>query len=169
MFDLSFFYTDEEQTIQKELPNSYKYYDATNDVQEGLRTLEDAASSLYESKMWQWFHIYRLWDAQGRVGEMFDQPTIEATFKDLSNHFRESFKASRAQAVDNIKVTVDSMIFDGDEASRARMVTAIASADSDTETTKWALADNTVVDVTRIQLKEALKLSGKEMERIWFQ
>ena len=72
MFDLSFFYTDEEQTIQKELPNSYKYHDATTDVQEGLKTLEDAASSLYESKMWQWFHIYRLWDTQGNVGEMFE-------------------------------------------------------------------------------------------------
>ena len=169
MFDLSFFYTDEEQTIQKELPNSYKFFDAINDVEEGLKTLEDAANTLYEAKMWQWFHIHRLWDNQGRSGEMFEQPTLESTFKDLYSHFRESFKASRTQAVANIKVTVDSMVFDGDEISRARMVTAIASSDSDIETVKWALADNTVVDITSVQLKEALKLSGKEMERIWFQ
>ena len=100
---------------------------------------------------------------------MFDQPIYEDSLSVLKGHFRESFKSTRAESVGNIKVTVDGMEFDGDEMSRFRMTTATTSLVDDVETVQWALADNSVAAVTRVQLGQALRLSGIEMENIWFQ
>ena len=169
MFDLTYFYEDAELTTLKELPNTYKMPEAIVEVLGTTKTIEEAATLLYETGMWQWFQIYNLWNNNGQVSEMFAQPVYEDTLTGLTSHFRDSFKASRSDAVNNIKVTVDGMEFDGDEMSRFRMTTAVAASADDIETTKWALADNTVADVTRVQLSQALRLSGIEMENIWFQ
>lgn len=169
MFDLTFFYEDAELTILKELPSEYKIGDAISEVSQEIKTVEEASELLYEAKMWQWFQLYNLWTLNGEVGEMFDQPTLQESINTLYSHFRDSFKASRALAVSNIKVTVDNMEFDGDEMSRFRMTTAVASLADDIETVQWALADNTIASVNRVQLGQALRLSGIEMENIWFQ
>jgi hypothetical protein len=169
MFDLIFFYEDTELTNQKQTPNTYKLQDAISDTESGDKTIVEAANLVYETKMWQWFHIYTQWDRKGRQGEMFQQPDYNDSYSELYSHFREYFKSQRSTAVDNLKVTVDGMVFDGDEISRFRMTTAILSLNNDTETVKWALADNTVANVTSVQLKQVLRLSGIDMENIWFQ
>ena len=79
---------------------------------------------------------------------------------------RETFKAIRQEQVNAIRVTVDGMVFDGDETSQTRMARAIAVMD-DIETTTWVLADNTVAQVTKEQLRQALRLAGEAQTAIW--
>lgn len=78
------------------------------------------------------------------------------------------FKRDREQAVSQITVTVDNMVFDGDETSQDRMSRAIVSLDP-LETTLWVLHDNTVAYPTREQLKDALRLAGLAQTAIWVQ
>ena len=59
-------------------------------------------------------------------------------------------------------------MFDGDEKSQERMLRAINIANiTGQTTTQWKLADNSIVEVTLDELKEALSLAGQEMSRIW--
>lgn len=74
----------------------------------------------------------------------------------------------KEDAVRSILVTVVDKVFDGDETSQGRMLRAIQIAAVTGETTTmWKLADNSIVEVTLDELKEALSLSGKEMSKIW--
>ena len=77
------------------------------------------------------------------------------------------WKATRAKAVSESAVTVDGMVFDGDEISQGRMARAVVSASSDTEETVWVLADNSVVMATALQLRTALKLAGQAQTSNW--
>jgi len=88
------------------------------------------------------------------------------TQEDLDKQEREVFKRNREEAVKNIKVEVDGMIFDGDETSQTRMSRAIQLM-NDTETTLWVLANNQLIQVTKTQLSEALRLSAEEQTRLW--
>ena len=81
-------------------------------------------------------------------------------------------KTERAEVVSKIVVDVDGMKFDGDETSQARMSRAVLLAvvfnkDLDATTTKWVLADNTVVYPTIRQLAQALMLAGEEQTAVW--
>lgn len=76
-------------------------------------------------------------------------------------------KAERAAAVAAITVTVDDMVFDGDEKAQERMSRAVVLADSMDETTEWVLHDNTVAIVTADQLRRACKLAGKAQTELW--
>ena len=77
------------------------------------------------------------------------------------------YKASRQEAVNNIKViTTAGNTFDGDETSQTRMVRATSLMD-DVEVTNWVLADNTVIEVSKAELVEAAKLAGQEQTRLW--
>lgn len=82
---------------------------------------------------------------------------------------REKAKAERQAKVDSIQVTTASgNAFDGDETSQTRMTRAIlAMQATNTETIRWVLADNTVIDVTAQELTEALSLAGAEQSAIW--
>lgn len=81
-------------------------------------------------------------------------------------------KEERTETVAKIVVTVDGMMFDGDETSQNRMartiVAAIAlGADLATETRLWVLADNVVAYPTIKQLAQALKLAGDGQTEVW--
>ena len=81
-------------------------------------------------------------------------------------------KEERAQAVSNITVEVDGMVFDGNEASQSRMGRTIAAAvalglDLTKEKRTWVLADNTIVEVTIAQLAQVLKLAGDAQTALW--
>ena len=76
------------------------------------------------------------------------------------------WKASRAEAVANIKVTVNDKVYDGDETSQTRIARAI-SVMNDTETIAWVLADDSVHMATKAELSEALKLAGAEQTSLW--
>ena len=75
-------------------------------------------------------------------------------------------KSERADYVSKIVVEVDGMQFDGDETSQDRMVRA-AYALNEGETVQWVLADNTIAQVTKEQLRQALRLAGEAQTSIW--
>ena len=76
-------------------------------------------------------------------------------------------KSNRAEKVASIVVEVDGLEFDGDEISQGRMSRAIIAASGDGDSVNWILANNTVASVTAAQLKQALRLAGEEMARLW--
>lgn len=77
-------------------------------------------------------------------------------------------KEQRDVMVANIKVTVGTKIFDGDEISQGRLARAIvALRETGVETTQWKLADNTMAVVTLAELVEALVLSGQAQTDVW--
>lgn len=76
-------------------------------------------------------------------------------------------KSERADYVSKIVVEVDGMMFDGDETSQDRMARSVVALNDDTETVQWVLADNTIAQVTRVQLKQALRLAGEAQTAIW--
>lgn len=80
---------------------------------------------------------------------------------------QDALKNARYQLVNEIIVTTQSgRSFDGDEDAQNRMSRAI-NAMEDTDTVPWVLADNTVALVSRVELKEALKLAGAAMAEVW--
>jgi len=96
--------------------------------------------------------------------------TAEQKADEAAQAAREAWKARRAEAVRNIKVTTTSgRVFDGDEASQGRMARAILGLQEAGEgaTVTWVLADNAPVAVTAAELSEALHLAGAEQARLW--
>ena len=83
-----------------------------------------------------------------------------------TDYARTLFKTERAAKVENLTVEVDNMVFDGDEVSQARMARAALVMD-DVETTVWVLTDNSVVDITKLQLINVLRLAGQKQTEIW--
>ncbi|OLO07229.1 hypothetical protein BTW08_13320 [Salinicola sp. MH3R3-1] len=80
---------------------------------------------------------------------------------------RAAFVAERAARVARIKVTTESgNVFDGDETSQNQMARFVAMAE-DGDTIRWVLADNSVIQVTRAELKEALTLAGQAQAQLW--
>ena len=119
---------------------------------------------------------YPLWDGASFIPVNYVKPDsdpTEALFKgsyvmELARSTElDIAKAARYDLVKAIVVTTQSgKQFDGDEDSQSRMARAIASLD-DGETITWVLADNAVVLIGRGELREALRLAGAEMSRIW--
>jgi hypothetical protein len=99
-----------------------------------------------------------LWD-----GEIFFAlPTVPAP------PTRDQLKQARQAAVDAITVTVNGMVFDGDETSQGRMARALRVADITGQTScTWVLHDNTAVEVTRDDLAQALALAMEAQGAIW--
>lgn len=80
---------------------------------------------------------------------------------------REEWKSARSAAVEAIKVTtLAGNTFDGDEVSQGRMARAVSSME-DADTALWVLADNTVIQATKAELREALRLAGSAQAAIW--
>lgn len=80
---------------------------------------------------------------------------------------REEWKSERSAAVEAIKVTtLSGNTFDGDEVSQGRMARAVSSME-DADTVLWVLADNSVIQATRAELREALRLAGSAQAAIW--
>lgn len=75
-------------------------------------------------------------------------------------------KSERANAVENITVEVDGMIFQGDEMSQLRIARAIIALE-DGETITWVLADDTIVKVSKEQLKQVLRKAGEKQTELW--
>jgi hypothetical protein len=81
---------------------------------------------------------------------------------------RELFKVQRAKDVERITVEVDGMVFDGDETSQNRMARAVVALNAASVTsTMWTLSDNSSVEVTVVQLAQALVKSGQAQTSIW--
>lgn len=81
---------------------------------------------------------------------------------------RDMAKANRAKLVSEIVVTTSSgKMFDGDEDSQNRMARAIVALPENGGTIQWTLADNSIVEVTSGELREALILAGARQTQLW--
>ena len=95
------------------------------------------------------------------VPDMDKQAELEAT------QAREAFKAQRQEAVDNLEVTYEGTIYQGDEVSQGRMSRAILALPDDTSTTLWIAKDNTPVQLTKGDLSIILRLAGEAQTVLW--
>lgn len=81
----------------------------------------------------------------------------------------ETKKQERIKSVDAITVTVDDLIFDGDEESQARMARTIQAAEyNGNKEFQWIMADNSVRNVTLDQLKEAFGKAVSVQNEMWY-
>ena len=106
------------------------------------------------------------------MGDWYEVVAIpEPTPEEQAEQALAQAKAERADAVSRITVTVDGMVFDGDETSQDRMARAITMFNSNNlpadYKTDWVLADNTIAKVTVTQLSQALLLAGNEQTSLW--
>ena len=165
--DLDLFFEDDEQTIEATRPSDYKPPQAIQDVNDGVVTLTESAQKVYICRMWQWYDVYKQYIRNGSNGVMFEQPTLEQSEVELTNHFRQVFKAVRSDLVQNSVVTIEGKVYDADEDSQRRLMAAILSAVDDVETTVWVLNDNTITYLNRPQLQTILRACTLQMSSIW--
>ena len=79
----------------------------------------------------------------------------------------QEWKTQRNNAVANIDVTYSGVIYQGDEDSQSRLSRAILALPDDVTTTAWVAKDNSVHQLTRIDLSAILALGGAEQSRLW--
>lgn len=91
-------------------------------------------------------------------------PEHEQSFLDTKMQLK---KALRTKLVDEIQVTVNDKVFDGDETSQIRMTRAIQLLATDEDTVTWVLADNQPVLVTKLELVEALQKAAAAQISLW--
>ena len=78
---------------------------------------------------------------------------------------KKTIKEEKVLKIEKIIVTTSTgKSFDGDEQSQSRMARVLAT---DSDNVKWKLADNTIVEITREELQEALKLATVMQANIW--
>ena len=90
----------------------------------------------------------------------------EPTQEELEAQALAQAKVERAEAVSNITVEVDGFVFDGDEVSQERMARSIVALDEG-EMIVWVLHDNSIAQVSKEQLKMALRLAGQKQTELW--
>ena len=100
-------------------------------------------------------------------GDYYEVVAIpEPTAEEIAAKALAEAKAERAEEVERLTVEVEGMVFDADETSQARMSVA-ASSMTDDETNVWVLHDNTVVQVTKVQLLKACRLARIAQSAVW--
>lgn len=75
-------------------------------------------------------------------------------------------KNNRQNIVENIEVTYNNVVYQGDEKSQDRMSRAIVGMDDD-DTIEWTAKDNSKVVLLRSDLKQILRLAGIEQTKVW--
>lgn len=78
-----------------------------------------------------------------------------------------NWKASRDLFVSNIEVNHNGVLFQGDEISQGRMARTIVALPTDEALIPWVAKDNSVHDLTRIDLKAILLSAGTAQSNIW--
>lgn len=99
-------------------------------------------------------------------GEYYIRQIAPPTEEEIAAEELAKAKAERAEYVAKLVVTVDDLQFDGDETSQDRMARSIVAL-NDGETVQWVLADNSIAQVTKEQLRQALRLAGEAQTAIW--
>lgn len=80
-----------------------------------------------------------------------------------------SWKQQRQVAVDNIEVTYNNVVYQGDEVSQTRMSRAIAALPDDVTTIDWVAKDNSVRQLNKGDLQAILVDAGIQQSAIWNQ
>lgn len=105
--------------------------------------------------------------ADGKTPMTPEQVSAHIDPPKTAEQIREEWKSERSEYVEAIKVTTTAgNEFDGDEVSQGRMARAVSSMD-DADSVLWVLADNSVIQATKAELREALRLAGSAQAAIW--
>ena len=91
----------------------------------------------------------------------------EFSAEEIAEQNLAAWKVNRTNAVRNIEVTYDSVVYQGDETSQERMSRAITAAADDAETIGWVAKDNSIHLLTRVDLKVILKDAGNQQSVLW--
>ena len=94
-------------------------------------------------------------------------PAVEKTEEDKYQIALKNWKSDRQQAVDNIEVTYNGIIYQGDEESQSRMSRAILGLPDDVATIDWVAKDNMVYPLTRGDLVAILHDAGSQQTALW--
>lgn len=92
----------------------------------------------------------------------------DPTPEELAEQKLQQAKQERAKAVESIIVEVDGLKFNGDETSQDRMSRALKVAEvTGMQTTVWVMADDSVVEVTKSQMEQALAKAMLQQGELW--
>lgn len=97
--------------------------------------------------------------------QVWEVQALEAQVS-LDNRMRV-WKEQRTELVDNIEVTYNTVIYQGDEISQARMSRTITALPNDTAQIFWTAKDNTVHALTRVDLSAMLLDAGTQQAMLW--
>ena len=179
-----YFYTGIAQLdpLESKLKGQDVYLCPANATFEEILQPKDGFSQIWDGQSWQYIEDHRGQEYWEEGSSYYDNPkemtelgslpvgaTItrpEKTEQELEVERLVKAKSERADYVSKIIVEVDDMLFDGDETSQDRMARSIIAL-NDGETVQWVLADNTIAQVTKEQLREALRKAGTAQTSIW--
>ena len=78
----------------------------------------------------------------------------------------KEWKEQRQKKVDNIEVTYNNVVYQGDELSQTRIARAI-TAMGDSDSIDWIAKDNTIHKLTKDDLKAILLKAGQIQAKLW--
>lgn len=109
------------------------------------------------------------WDSENLIWVTTDltQEELDAIALQAFMRVFNTWKSSRAEAVNDIEVTYNSVIYQGDETSQNRMTRSIIALPDDITTIEWTAKDNTQHSLTRIDLATILALAGNAQAALW--
>lgn len=98
------------------------------------------------------WRLYLKWVEEGNTPDPFQEPTL-----------------SIEEQIENITVEIDGILLTGNEIAQQRMARAILTMD-DVETIMWQTNSGSpaVVNLTKDQLKRALRAAGEAQVALWF-
>ena len=78
-----------------------------------------------------------------------------------------AWKQDRQTKIDAIEVTYKGVVYQGDETSQNRMTKAITALPDNTTTVPWTAKDNTIQNLTKIDLQAILLDAGTQQSVLW--
>ena len=80
-----------------------------------------------------------------------------------------AWKQDRQTKIDAIEVTYKGVVYQGDETSQNRMTKAITALPDNTTTVPWTAKDNTIQNLTKVDLQAILLDAGTQQSVLWNQ
>jgi hypothetical protein len=141
------------------------YEDLTEEGRETFKKAQLEMALLCEKEGWCMEDGY---DENGKRYLIINPPEPEhvPTQEEIEAQALAIAKRERAKAVDRLTVEVEGMVFDADEVSQQRVARSIVAL-QEGETMPWVLYDNTIVQVTKSQLMQVLRLAGQKQCELW--
>ena len=142
---------------------SYILYDENNNIKQFTRCDEseiELYQSLYIEVEFDDFHF------NSNFSYKIENNEITKNERTDSSYLSYKRKLSKQNIVENIEVTYNDVVYQGDEKSQDRMSRAIVGMDDD-DTIEWTTKDNSKVTLLRSDLKQILRLACIEQTKAW--
>ena len=142
---------------------SYILYDENNNIKQFVRCHENEIElyeSLYIEVELEDFHFDSNFTYKVLNNEIVKSERVD------NFYINSKKKLSRQEFVNNIEITYNNVVYQGDEKSQDRMSRAIVGMDDD-DTIEWTAKDNSKVTLLRSDLKQILRLAGIEQTKVW--